>query len=85
VNEENQSAREKLAAAQDPGERSKKRAESISSQPQYNSPNMIVLGNSISLSRFIGGVATTIPQYISLSTHMKGGSNRSVRENITEK
>jgi hypothetical protein len=52
---------------------------------QYNSPNKIVLGSPISLSKFIRGVAIAVPQYISPNTHMIGGSHRSIRENMAEK
>jgi hypothetical protein len=33
----------------------------------------------------IGGVAATVPLYISPNTHMEGESHRSVRENMAEK
>jgi hypothetical protein len=53
--------------------------------PQYNSPNKIVLDSPISLSKFIRGVATAVPKYISPNTHMTGGSHRSIRENMAKK
>jgi hypothetical protein len=40
--------------------------------------NKIILGSLISLSKFIGGVAAAVPQYIFLNIHMKGGSHRSI-------
>jgi hypothetical protein len=43
----------------------------------------MVLGSPISLSRFIRGVAAAV--YISPNIHMKGGSYRSVRENMAKK
>jgi hypothetical protein len=42
-------------------------------------------GSPISPFVVIGGFATAVPQYISLNTNIKGGSYRSVRENIAEK
>jgi hypothetical protein len=46
---------------------------------------MISFGSPITLSRFNGGDAAAVSQYISLNTYMKGGSHRSVRENMIEK
>jgi hypothetical protein len=39
-------------------------------------------GSSILSFINIGGVVAAVPQYISPSSHMEGGSHRSVRENI---
>jgi hypothetical protein len=65
-------------------------SEHISLEYLHQSPNIIppiiwYWGNPISLSKFIGGVAAAVSQYMSPNTHMKRGSHRSVRENMAEK
>jgi hypothetical protein len=59
--------------------------EHLQQSPNTTSPIRWYWGSSISLSRFIGRFAAAILQYISSNTHMKGGSYKSVRENMAEK